>query len=95
MFSVHDYGNCKKPGDVAKFVGSFETELAAAEFISTLPEFETGRYDICDCDCREDQIMTVEMMCPECGRIFDLADPDDANEWYNGHDCSDDNDSGE
>lgn len=25
--------------------------------------------------------------CPECGRIFDLLDEDDANEFYYGHDC--------
>ena len=25
--------------------------------------------------------------CPECEREFDLLDPDDASEWYNGHDC--------
>ena len=25
--------------------------------------------------------------CPECGRIFDLADENDADEFYNGHDC--------
>jgi hypothetical protein len=25
--------------------------------------------------------------CPECGRVFDLLDEDDANEWAYGHDC--------
>jgi hypothetical protein len=25
--------------------------------------------------------------CAECGRVFDLTDEDDANEWYHGHDC--------
>lgn len=25
--------------------------------------------------------------CVECGRIFDLFDDDDANEWAYGHDC--------
>jgi len=25
--------------------------------------------------------------CTECGRVFDLLDEDDANEWYYGHDC--------
>lgn len=25
--------------------------------------------------------------CPECGRVFDLTDEDDANEFYYGHDC--------
>ena len=25
--------------------------------------------------------------CPECGRVFDLLDEDDAAEWYYGHDC--------
>jgi hypothetical protein len=25
--------------------------------------------------------------CVECGRVFDLADADDAAEWAYGHDC--------
>ncbi len=25
--------------------------------------------------------------CPECGRVFDLFDPTDADEWAYGHDC--------
>jgi hypothetical protein len=25
--------------------------------------------------------------CPECNRVFDLSDPDDAAEWAYGHDC--------
>ena len=25
--------------------------------------------------------------CPECGRVFDLLDEDDAEEWFGGHDC--------
>lgn len=25
--------------------------------------------------------------CPECKRVFDLMDEDDANEFYYGHDC--------
>ena len=25
--------------------------------------------------------------CPECGRVFDLSDPTDADEWAWGHDC--------
>ncbi len=25
--------------------------------------------------------------CIECGRVFDLLDETDANEWYYGHDC--------
>lgn len=27
------------------------------------------------------------MRCQECGRIFNLLDADDAEEWYYGHDC--------
>lgn len=27
--------------------------------------------------------------CAECGRVFDLADEDDAAEWSYGHDCED------
>ena len=29
--------------------------------------------------------MTVT--CPECDRVFDLTDPEDADEFYYGHDC--------
>lgn len=25
--------------------------------------------------------------CPECGRVFNLMDERDADEFYNGHDC--------
>lgn len=25
--------------------------------------------------------------CPECGRVFDLLDEDDAGEFFYGHDC--------
>ena len=25
--------------------------------------------------------------CVECGRVFDLTNDVDADEWYNGHDC--------
>jgi hypothetical protein len=25
--------------------------------------------------------------CPECGRVFDLLDETDADEWFYGHDC--------
>jgi hypothetical protein len=25
--------------------------------------------------------------CPECGRVFNLLDEDDANEYWYGHDC--------
>lgn len=29
----------------------------------------------------------LEVICPECGRVFDLLDESDADEWYSGHDC--------
>jgi hypothetical protein len=25
--------------------------------------------------------------CPECDRVFDLTNEDDADEWAHGHDC--------
>jgi len=31
--------------------------------------------------------LPVTAKCFECGRVFDLLDEDDANEWYYGHDC--------
>lgn len=27
--------------------------------------------------------------CGECGRVFDLTDATDADEWAYGHDCED------
>lgn len=30
---------------------------------------------------------TITASCPECDRVFDLFDADDAKEWYHGHDC--------
>lgn len=29
----------------------------------------------------------TKAVCPECERVFDLLDEDDAGEWYYGHDC--------
>jgi len=29
----------------------------------------------------------MKAKCVECGRVFDLLDEDDANEYYYGHDC--------
>lgn len=29
----------------------------------------------------------TDEQCPECGRVFDLTDPTDADEWAFGHDC--------
>lgn len=31
--------------------------------------------------------MRTSAKCGECGRIFDLLDEDDAQEWSYGHDC--------
>jgi hypothetical protein len=31
--------------------------------------------------------MITKAKCPECGRVFDLTDEDDASEWLYGHDC--------
>lgn len=31
--------------------------------------------------------MKLQQECEECGRVFDLTDEDDANEFYYGHDC--------
>lgn len=27
--------------------------------------------------------------CVECGRVFDLSDEADTDEWFYGHDCED------
>jgi hypothetical protein len=31
--------------------------------------------------------MRTKVKCPECGRVFDLTDETDAEEWAYGHDC--------
>lgn len=31
--------------------------------------------------------MPITVRCPECHRIFDLTDENDAAEWTYGHDC--------
>lgn len=31
--------------------------------------------------------MELKRTCVECGRVFDLLDPTDADEWATGHDC--------
>lgn len=38
----------------------------------------------------EDAVMFAKLVgrrCPECGRVFDLTDEVDAEEWAYGHDC--------
>lgn len=32
----------------------------------------------------------MKAKCSECGRVFDLTDETDAEEWAYGHDCEDD-----
>lgn len=34
----------------------------------------------------------TKAMCTECDRVFDLLDEDDANEYYYGHDCEENDD---
>lgn len=31
--------------------------------------------------------LPTKIICAECGRHFDLANEDDASEWFYGHDC--------
>jgi len=31
--------------------------------------------------------VSTKAKCPECDRVFDLTDEDDASEFYYGHDC--------
>jgi hypothetical protein len=45
-------------------------------------------------DFLKDHVMVIPVTmpsprarCRECGRVFDLADEDDAAEWAYGHDC--------
>lgn len=33
--------------------------------------------------------MRASARCSECGRVFDLLDEEDAQEWAYGHDCED------
>jgi len=30
---------------------------------------------------------SIKPTCPECGRVFDLSNDEDAEEWGYGHDC--------
>lgn len=30
---------------------------------------------------------TTKAKCQECGRVFNMLDEDDANEYWYGHDC--------
>lgn len=32
-------------------------------------------------------MIATKAQCPECERVFDLLDEDDANEYYYRHDC--------
>jgi hypothetical protein len=32
-------------------------------------------------------IVVTKRKCPECNRVFDLTNENDANEWGYGHDC--------
>lgn len=36
----------------------------------------------------------VLIRCPECGRVFDLTNETDAEEWAYGHDCEDESAEG-
>ena len=29
----------------------------------------------------------MDAQCKECGQTFDLTNEEEANEWFNGHDC--------
>lgn len=31
--------------------------------------------------------ISSKVKCIECGRVFDLLNEDEAEEWYYGHDC--------
>jgi hypothetical protein len=31
--------------------------------------------------------ISTKARCGECGRVFDLFNENDANEWFYGHDC--------
>jgi hypothetical protein len=37
-------------------------------------------------------LVIMEERCKECGRVFDLLDPVDGDDWSYGHDCEGDND---
>ena len=39
-----------------------------------------------------DEGFTAMRICVECDRSFNLFDEDDANGWFYGHDCEQDND---
>jgi len=35
---------------------------------------------------------TTQPKCPECFRVFDLFSDAESDEWFNGHDCEENND---
>lgn len=30
---------------------------------------------------------STDAVCYECGRVFNLLDDNESDEWFNGHDC--------
>jgi hypothetical protein len=34
-----------------------------------------------------DTVVEGKSTCEECKRVFNLYNTDDADEWFNGHDC--------
>lgn len=48
---------------------------------STMPRSQTFAHR------RGEPCPATNRMCPECGRVFDLLDEIDADEWAFGHDC--------
>lgn len=39
--------------------------------------------------------INTTFVCQECFRVFDLLDEEDAQEWYYGHDCEEEDEGGE
>lgn len=38
---------------------------------------------------RQMPINSTDAMCYECGRVFNILIDEEADEWFNGHDCED------
>ena len=55
---------------------------------ATIPGRRPAGPDAGEWDDADDEWTLVALeQCPECGRVFDLTDPTDADEWAFGHDC--------
>lgn len=71
-----------------------EAELRRAKAVptGTAGEWKRQHEEVLALQAELDELRAMNVtkamwVCAECGRVFDLLDDDDANEWHYGHDC--------